>query len=84
MSQQPPVDFEKTAKEKKKEQLRKSAYNRKIINQYEFLKKWDKGEITGIEACEAIELEGKIFRIESDLIRVGKQIPGDPNTTKKN
>lgn len=83
MSQQPPIDLEKTAKEKKKEQLRKAAYNRKIINQYEFLKKWDKGEITGIEACEAIELEGKIFRIESDLIKAGRQ-PPDPNMTKRN
>ena len=83
MSQLPPFDLQKSAKEKKKEQLKKEAYNRKILNQYEFLKKWDKGEITGMEACEAIELEGKLFRIESDLIKVNKQIPPDPQPTKK-
>ena len=84
MSQMPPpIDFQKAAKEKKKEQLKKEAYNRKILNQYEFLKRWDKGEITGMEACEAIELEGKIFRIESDLIKANRPPAPDPYTPKK-
>jgi hypothetical protein len=78
MSGTPPIDLEKVNKEKKKELLKKEAYNRKILNQYEFLKKWDRGEVTGMEACEAIELEGKIFRIESDLIRLNKPVPPDP------
>lgn len=69
---QPPIDYQKASKEKKKEELKKNAYNRKLYNQYEFLKKWDKGEITGMECCEAIEMEGKIFRIENDLIESTK------------
>jgi hypothetical protein len=62
-----PMDYKKLAKEKKKDDIKKAAYARKINNQYEFLKKWDKGEITGMECCEGIEQEGKIFRIENDL-----------------
>jgi hypothetical protein len=72
---QPPIDLQKAAKEKKKEQLKKEAYNRKIYKQYEILKKWDRGEITGMECCDAIELEGKVFRIESDLINSNKSPP---------
>jgi DNA-binding transcriptional regulator YiaG len=60
MEQPPkPIDFKKAAKEKKKEDIKKAAYARKLNNQYEFLKKWDRGEINGMECCEAIELEGK-------------------------
>lgn len=81
---QPPVDLQKQAKEKKKEELKKNAYNRKILNQYDYLLRWDRGEITGMEACEAIELESKIFRMESDLINMNsKKIPPDPTPTKK-
>lgn len=65
-------DFKDPAREKKIEILKKNAYHRKINNQYEFLRKWDKGELTGAEACDAIENEGKIFRLESDLINIGK------------
>lgn len=71
----PPIDFKKVAKEKKKEELKKNAYNRKLVNQYEFLKQWDRGQITGMECCEAIELEGKIFRLESDLFDQNKPLP---------
>jgi hypothetical protein len=71
---QPPVDLQKAAKEKKVEQIKKDAYNRKIFRQYEILKKWDKGEITGMDCCDAIEMEGKIFRIEYDLINSNKKI----------
>lgn len=79
---QPPIDLQKAAREKKKEQLKKEAYNRKIYRQYEILKKWDRGEITGMECCDAIEAEGKVFRIESDLICLNKS-PPDPSSTKK-
>jgi hypothetical protein len=74
----PPIDLKKAAKDKKKDELKKNAYNRKITNQYEYLKKWDRGEITGMEACEAIELEGKVFRLESDLIKANGVPPTEP------
>jgi O-phosphoseryl-tRNA(Cys) synthetase len=47
-------------------------YARKINKQYEILKAWEKGEVTGIECIQAIEDEMKILRIESDLINKGK------------
>lgn len=61
------TDLKELAKKKKIEELQKAAYARKINTQYKILEKWDKGEITGIECIEAIEEEGKIFRIENDL-----------------
>jgi hypothetical protein len=64
-----PTDFKSLAKIKKIDELKKAAYARKINNQYEFLKQWDRGTITGMECCEAIELEGKIFRLENDLMK---------------
>ena len=74
---QPPNDIHKQAKEKIKEDLKRQAYNRKILNQYDFLKKWDRGELSGMETCEAIELEGKVFRIESDLINANRAVLPD-------
>ena len=65
--------------DKKKEELKKklkdAAHTRKLNNQYDFLKKWDRGEINGVEAIEGIELESKIFRLESDLINENKPLP---------
>lgn len=72
----PPIDLKKAAKEKQKEELKKAAFARKINNQYEILKKWNSGLITGMECCEAIENEGKIFRIEDDLfIKNNRPLP---------
>ena len=62
-------------KNKTKENLQKNAYARKIGNQYQFLKKWDSGAMTGIECIEAIEMEGQIFRIDNDLINLNKFPP---------
>lgn len=72
----PTVDLKKAAREKQIEELKKAAYARKINNQYKFLKKWNSGQITGMECCEAIENEGKIFRLDNDLfISNNKPIP---------
>ena len=65
-------DKDKDPKKTLKQKLIDNAYTRKINRQYEFLKKWDSGEISGTECCEAIEQEGKIFRIENDLIEHNK------------
>jgi hypothetical protein len=62
-----PPNYKEQAKERKKEEIKNAAYARKLNNQYEFLKKWDKGLITGMQCCEGIEEEGKIFRIENDM-----------------
>lgn len=69
-----PIDYKKAAREKKVEELKQAAYARKITNQYDLLKKWDKGELTGVECVEAIELEGKVFRLENDLSELRKKI----------
>ena len=47
-------------------------YARKINHQYDILKAWDKGEISGLECIQAIEDEMKILRIETDLVNKGK------------
>lgn len=69
-----PPDYKRLAKEKKKDEIQNAAYARKLTNQYNFLKKWDRGEITGMECCEGIEEEGKIFRFERDLFQPPLQI----------
>jgi len=67
-----PTDLKKLARQKKIEELRNLAFTRKINNQYEFLKQWDKGKITGMECIEAIVNEEKVFRIENDLSTLKK------------
>lgn len=71
--------LDKKRKEELKKKLKDAAYTRKLNNQYEFLKKWDSGEINGVKAIEGIELEGKVFRIESDLINANE----NPTLPKK-
>jgi hypothetical protein len=61
------IDLKELAKKKKLEELQNAAYARKLNNQYEYLRKWDKGDITGIEAIEAIVQEEKVFRVDNDL-----------------
>lgn len=68
-----PTDYKKEARDKLKDELKQAAYARKINNQYDYLKMWDKGELTGIEAIEAIENEGKVFRLEHDLFEHNKK-----------
>lgn len=62
----------KDPKQALKEKIIENARTRKINNQYEALKKWHTGELTGIECIAVIEDEAKIFRIENDLIEHNK------------
>ena len=68
-------------KKKKLEELQNAAYARKLNNQYEYLRKWDKGDITGIEAIEAIVQEEKVFRVENDL-KTLRHLPALPTPPK--
>lgn len=62
----------KDPKEILKQKIKENAYARKMNKQYEFLKQWNDGKLSGIECITAIEDEGKVFRIENDLIEANR------------
>lgn len=56
-----------------KQKLLNNIQQRRIANQYHYMKEWKNGNLTGIEAIELIVAEEHIVRMEEDLMDIEKE-----------